>query len=349
MNDQTTPYESPLASHLLDRRRFLGGAAGLVLLTAATACGSGGDSSSSSSGGGSTKSIAFAQPDTSSAVYPLLIAGAKAEAKARGYKLLESRANAKLDAQVAELNTWIGQKIGGIIVLPLDNAAMAPLIKKANTNGVKFLDYSDKALPGTDGWVIFNNLQGAKLVGDYAAKWVNDTLGGKAKVALLTHEVQQTGRDRINGAVKALKAGAPGVEIVARQEGVLSAQVYPVFQSMLQAHPDINVVFCIADDGCLGAEKAFMQTRPSKSRQDEMFMAGWDGSVPVFEKIVSGSVIRATGVLDLVKIGAAAVTATANAIEKKGETEINFPYILADQDNPDAVTKLSETYQAITG
>ena len=67
---------------------------------------------------------------------------------------------------------------------------------------MKFLDYSDKALPGTDGWVIFDNLQGAKLVGTYAGQWVNRNLGGKAKVALLTHEIQQTGRDRIHGAVE---------------------------------------------------------------------------------------------------------------------------------------------------
>ena len=51
-------------------------------------------------------------------------------------------------AQVDEINTWIGQKIGGIIVLPLDNNAMLPLIQKAHDNDVKFLDYSDKALPG---------------------------------------------------------------------------------------------------------------------------------------------------------------------------------------------------------
>ena len=77
----------------------------------------------------------------------------------------ESHANAKLDNQLSEINTWIAQGVGGIIVLPLDNNAMLPLIKKAHAAGVKFLDYSDNALPGVDGWVIFNNLQGAQLVG----------------------------------------------------------------------------------------------------------------------------------------------------------------------------------------
>ena len=164
-------------------------------------------------------------------------------------------------------------------MLPLDNNAMGPLIKKAHKANVKFLDYSDKALPGTDGWVIFDNLGGAKLVGDYAGKWVNKNLGGKAKIALLTHEVQQTGRDRIHGAVAAIKKIAPGVQVVARHEGVLAADCLPVTQSILQAHPDINVIFCIADDGCLGAEQAFLQTKPSKARKDQMFIAGWDGAV----------------------------------------------------------------------
>jgi len=303
----------------LDRRALLAsGAAGAGVLALSGA----GTAYARPARRANTKQIAFAQPDTSAGLYPLLLAGAKSACKRRGYQLLQSHANGKLDAQVNELNTWIGQKIGGVIVLPLDNNAMGPLIKKAHKANVKFLDYSDKALPGTDGWVIFDNLGGAKLVGDYAGKWVNKNLGGKAKIALLTHEVQQTGRDRIHGAVAAIKKTAPGVQVVARHEGVLAADCLPVTQSILQAHPDINVIFCIADDGCLGAEQAFLQTKPSKDRKAQMFIAGWDGAVPVMKKIISGSVIRATGALDIVGIGAASVDATADAIEGKGNPRV---------------------------
>jgi ribose transport system substrate-binding protein len=235
------------------------------------------------------------------------------------------------------------------MVLPLDNNAMGPVIKKAHDADVKILDYSDKALPGVDGWVIFNNLQGARLVGRNAGEWVNKQLGGKAKVALLTHEVQQTGRDRIHGAVKALQEVAPGAEVVARHEAVLSADALPVVQSMLQANPDLNVIFCIADDGCLGAEKAFMQTHPSQERIDQMYIAGWDGTVPVFQKILANSAIRATGALDLVKVGDAAIDATVNAVEGKKPTAINFPYVLASQDDPKVVQTLLDKYQKIMG
>jgi ribose transport system substrate-binding protein len=315
---------------LLDRRRLLvaaAAAAGVAAMSPRAFAGQ----ALRLAGSANSKSIAFAQPDTSASVYPLLLKGAKSAADKRGYELLESHANHQLDNQINELNTWIGQQIGGIIVLPLDNNAMLPLIKKAHENNVKFLDYSDKALPGTDGWVIFNNLQGARIVGTDAGKWVNKTLGGKAEVALLTHEIQKTGRDRIHGGIAALKKEAPGAKVVAQHEGVLAAECLTVTQSLLQAHPNLNVILCIADDGALGAERAFMQTHPSKERQGQMYIAGWDGAIPVMEKILAGSVIRSTGALDLVGIGQASIDATANAIEGKRPTRINYPYVLVSQ------------------
>jgi ABC-type sugar transport system substrate-binding protein len=325
MRDEPPELLEP-ANRGVDRRKFIVGAAG-----AAAGLALPGNVLAYVSRAGNSKTIAFAQPDTSASVYPLLLKGAKSEADKRGYTLLESHANHQLDNQVNEINTWIGQKIGGMIVLPLDNNAMLPLIKRAHDNDVKFLDYSDKALPGTDGWVIFNNLQGARLVGADAGRWVNRTLGGKAKVALLTHEIQKTGRDRIHGGLAALKKVAPKVQVVARHEGVLAAECLDVTRSILQANPDVNVILCIADDGALGAERAFLQTHPSKQRQKQMYIAGWDGSIPVMKKILAGSVIRSTGALDLVGIGAASVRATANAIEGSGSTRINYPYVLVSQ------------------
>jgi ABC-type sugar transport system substrate-binding protein len=341
------PDESPdfeLNAPAIDRRKFLVGAAaataGLAFPSHVFA---------RITRGSNSKAVAFAQPDTSFAGYPLLLHGANQEASKRGYQLLESHANHQLDAQVNEINTWIAQKIGGIIVLPLDNNAMLPLITKAHANGVKFLDYSDKALPGTDGWVIFANLQGAHLGGTYLGRWINRTLHGKAKVALLTHEIQKTGRDRIHGSVAAMQKVAPGAKVVARHEGVLAAECLTVAQSILQAHHDLNAFICIADDGCLGAEKAFMQTHPSKARQRKMAMIGYDGTVPVFQKILAGRVIRATGALDLIGIGAASVRATIDAIEGKGATRINYPYVLASQTGPGrkVTQSLLKRYKAI--
>jgi ribose transport system substrate-binding protein len=321
----------------LSRRGFLGRAGATASALAAgpilAACGttSTGGSSSASSGSsptGNRKKIGFSQPDTSASIWQPLMLGAKQECAARGYELLESHANSQLDAQLSEIQTWIGEGVGAIVALPLDNNAIVPLIHKAHQSGVKFLDYSDNALPGVDGWVIFDNLQGARLVGTYAGQWVKKNLGGKAQVALLTHQIQLTGRQRIDGCVKALQAVAPGAKVVAQHEGVLSPDTFPAFQSMLQAHSDINLAICIADEGCDGVLRAFQATHPSAQRTKDMFICGFDGSGPVIKAIETGGPIRATGALDAVAIGKASIEAAANAIEGKTPTKINFPYVL---------------------
>ena len=325
------------SERLLSRRHFVRrvGLAGATLAVAGpvlAACGttSTSTSTSASSGGssakptGNRKKIGFSQPDTSASIWGPLMLGAKLQCQARGYELLESHANSQLSAQLSEIQTWIAEGVGAIVALPLDNNAIIPLIKSAHAKGVKFLDYSDNALPGVDGWVIFDNLQGAKLVGQYAGQWVNQTLGGKAQVALLTHQIQLTGKQRIEGCVSALQAVAPGAKVVAQHEGVLSPDTFPAFQTMLQAHPGINVAICIADEGCAGVEQAFMATHPSAQRVKDMFICGFDGSGPVIKAVGTGGPIRATGALDAVAIGKASIESAANAVEGKTPTKINF-------------------------
>ncbi len=329
------------SERLLSRRHFVRrvGLAGATLAVAGpvlAACGTTNSSTSASSGSssskptGNRKKIGFSQPDTSASIWGPLMLGAKLQCQARGYELLESHANSQLSGQISEIQTWIAEGVGAIVALPLDNNAIIPLIKSAHAKGVKFLDYSDNALPGVDGWVIFDNLQGAKLVGQYAGQWVNQTLGGKAQVALLTHQIQLTGKQRIEGCVSALQAVAPGAKVVAQHEGVLSPDTFPAFQTMLQAHPDINVAICIADEGCAGVEQAFMATHPSAQRIKDMFICGFDGSGPVIKAVGTGGPIRATGALDAVAIGKASIETAANAIEGKSPTKINFPYVLCD-------------------
>jgi ABC-type sugar transport system substrate-binding protein len=248
------------------------------------------------------KSIGFSQPDTTASIWQPLMLGAQEAANKAGYLLLESHANSELSLQLAEIEDWIAEGVAAIVVLPLDNNSIEPLITKAHAKGIKMLDYSDNALPHTDGWVIFDNLQGAQLVGAYAGHWVNQTLGGKAQVAMLTHNIQLTGRQRTQGCLAALKKVAPGAKLVAQAEGVLSPQTIGPAQSMLEAHPDIN-----------------------------MFICGFDGSAPVIQQVIEGTPVRATGALDAVAIGKACVTGSIAAIEGRSTgRRINFPYVLVD-------------------
>ena len=59
-------------------------------------------------------------------------------------------------------------------------------------------------------------------MGDYAGQWVNQNLGGKAEVALLTHQIQLTGKQRIEGCRRGPAVGR------ARRQGGRPARGRPV-------------------------------------------------------------------------------------------------------------------------
>ena len=285
--------------------------------------------------------IAFGQPDRSASVYPVLLNGAKAEAQRRGYQLLESFANSQADKQVAEINTWIGEHINGMTILPLDEKAMSALIKKAHQNHVVFVSYSDR-LPGVDGYTVFDSIQGGTLVGKWVGHWINQNLGGKAQVAALTAEFHQTGRQRIHNGIAGMQSVAPGAKVVAKTEAVLAADALKATSAILQAHPDVNVILCIADDGCLGAEQA---AREAGKDPKKMCIVGWDGSKPVMQKIITGkSAIKATGALDLTAIGASAVWVPANIIEKRGPRFYNSKYLLINPSTKAVAQRLISAY-----
>jgi ABC-type sugar transport system substrate-binding protein len=285
--------------------------------------------------------IAFGQPDRTADVYKPLIAGAKLEGQARGYEVLESFAEGRADKQIAEINTWIGSGVKAMTILPLDEKAMQPAIEKAHAAGIVFVSYSD-IIPNADGYTVFDSVQGGEMVGEWVGNWINENLGGEAEIASLTADFHETGRQRIGGAEKKIMELAPNVKIVNRTEAILAPEAFETTQSILQANPNLNVVLCIADDGCLGAAQAFAATDRDPNT---VCIVGWDGSREVMKRIMDGGTpIRATGALDLLAIGRSAIWVPANILENKEPTNYTSKYELVTADTPELAQRLIDAY-----
>jgi len=287
--------------------------------------------------------IAFGQPDRTADVYKPLIAGAKLEGQARGYEVLESFAEGRADKQIAEINNWIGSGVKGMTILPLDEKAMQPAIEKAHAAGIVFVSYSD-IIPNADGYTIFDSRGGADMVGEWVGNWIKENAGGKAEIASLTADFHETGRQRIGGAERKIQELVPDAKIVNRTEAVLAPEAFTATQSILQANPNVNVILCIADDGCLGAAQAFAATGRDPNT---MCIVGWDGSREVMKKILEGGPIRATGALDLLAIGHSAIWVPANIIENKEPKNYTSQYVLVTADTPDEAKKLIDAYDIV--
>ncbi len=318
----------------LDRRRFLGTAAGAALgLTGLSSIGPAAARAGVAARAAEKGIIVFGQGFTSADVYKPLIKGALSEGKKRGYKILQSFDNGDASKQIAEINTWIAEGVDAMSILPLNEKAMTPLIKKAHAKGIKWVTYAG-TLPGEDGYCWWDNFGGGHDFARHCAKWIHRELGGKAEVALFTADFFVNGRQRVRGAYAALQKLVPGAKVVAATQAILAADAYKAMQSVLSAHPNVNVVICIADDGAIGAERAFLATRPSQDRIKQMYITGYDGSRVAMKRVLTGGPLRSSIALPLKAIGASAIWVPANLIEGKKPTSIKHKYILVTAENP---------------
>lgn len=286
------------------------------------------------------KRIGFAWTDPAIEVYKPIIKGAMDAAAARGYTILQSNNGGDPSKQLADIQTWIGQGVGGIMILPLDPKATGDVAAQAAEAGIVICGYSDP-IPGAQCLDTFNHPQGAALLGDAAAKWIVEN-GGDAQIALLTSDKQEVGKLRIDGAMEKIAAAAPNAKVVARVDAQSAADSQTAMQSILQANPDVNVVLCVADDGCLGARAAM---KAAGKNPDDVFLGGWDGSLQALKDVQAGGMIKAIAALDLYAIGEAVANLPANVMEGKEPTEAMVDYVLADKSDPAIVDRLIKAYE----
>lgn len=99
--------------------------------------------------------------------------------------------------------------------------------------------------------------------------------GGKGKMVIIHGQKGTTPEvDRSKGCAESLKA-YPDVKVVAEQFSNIWSQDegFQIMQNMLQANPDVSIVFAQADGLALGAAQAIKVANPSQ----KIVVGGFDG------------------------------------------------------------------------
>jgi ABC-type sugar transport system substrate-binding protein len=294
------------------------GAVGIAFVVA-------GGSSAATSNPTAKPRVGFAVPFRAVDVYKPIAAGALLEAKKRGYTLLQDTGGTSASAQLAEVNTWIAQGVEVIVVFPLNAKAFGPVVKRAHKKGIKVIGYGEH-VPGEDGSIVFNNAQGASLLGTVTGNYVNQKLGGKAKMAVFSYiEGGPETIKRVDGAINKIKAIAPGADEVARAESADTATAFDKGKPMLQANPDINVLFAVTDANVLGFAAALKSVGKEGS---SVWFATYDGSTSVLQQMETGDLNGVNAVLPLTAIGRSVVWTGANARSGKGPSKFAPNYFV---------------------
>ena len=120
-------------------------------------------------------------------------------------------------------------------------------------------------------------------------------------------------------------------------QAALAPEALKATQSLLQAHPEIKVIVCCADDGALGARAAYMNSGLS---DENVFICGFTApnrSTLLKEK---DKFIRASAALDITDVGHKVVEIPDNILNKREPVRIDLPYVMVTHDTDPATIEL---------
>lgn len=257
-----------------------------------------------------TPVLGFLPPAMTSPFYASCIEGAQPVADALGYelKVLAPPSEDDYATQTSMMEDFITQGVAGIAVCGINLEALKPAIAKANEAGIPVVMFNTiTELDGVDVYAYsgYNQYNGGAKIAD----WVNEQTDGTAKVAIIEGLPSDYTTQRMGGFVDRAAEAYPGIELVASQPGDwVREKGMNAAMDMIQAHPEISVIYGLSDEMALGAVQACKQLG-----RDDIICVGLDGNPNAFESVKAGEL---TATLDCgpVAIGANAIKALDDAI-----------------------------------
>lgn len=230
--------------------------------------------------------------------------------------------------QLAQVEDLIQQKVDVILLSPWDPDPGGSCVEAANKAGIPVIVLDVGVNSGKiETFIVSDNLKGGELAGEFVAQ----KLGGKGKVA---HIQCQLGYVipalRGEGFTNVMKKY--GIEIVAKQPADSQRSLgMKVMEDFIQAHPDLNAVFCENDEMALGALEAVK----AAGLQDKIIVVGFDAIPDALCSIKNGG-LAATVAQKPYEIGKMGVDAALKVLkgEKLPET-IYVPVELVTPENVD--------------
>jgi ribose transport system substrate-binding protein len=180
-----------------------------------------------------------------------------------------------VNTQTSQVDNFITQKVDLLLISPFEAAPLTPAVKRAVDAGIPVieLDRRTNGEPGKD-YTAFIGGDNYKIALE-AGKYTSDKLlpnGGQ--VAVLEGLPSSTPAvERLNGFKDGVKSNAK-IEVVAEQAADwLPDKAQTAFAAMLQAHPDIKMVYASNDMMAAGARLA----AKGAGKEGQIAIIGTDG------------------------------------------------------------------------
>jgi len=175
--------------------------------------------------------------------------------KAEGSSINYVACDSNVGKQITQVENFISSGVDVIIIHPADPQGVESALKQARDAGIKVLAWDDNLKNADMAWLIDNHSMGY-TIGEHAANWINEKLGGNAEVAILNYPQLPILLERGNGIVDAIKKVAPKAKIVAESSAIDTKGGIEKMETIFQSNPNVKVVCSIGGGGSVGANEA---------------------------------------------------------------------------------------------
>jgi ribose transport system substrate-binding protein len=256
----------------------------LLFMTIGSACGR-----SDSAGGGSGKPVIAVIPKgTTHEYWKAVHAGAVKAAREHGAEIIWKgpiREDDR-DEQVKVVETFLAQKIDGIVIAPLDDRALVPVLKDAAARHIPVVVIDSDVQ--WDGYLSFVATDNEKA-GGLAAERLGEVLGGKGKVVMMRYqEGSASTMAREAGFLSTLAAKFPNIQLVSDNQygGATTESAYATAESLLATYADVDGIFCPNESTAFGMLLAIQ----AAGRAGKIHLVGFDASPKLIEGLRQGQI-----------------------------------------------------------
>lgn len=233
------------------------------------------------------KTMALVQYNQQGLFFTDITRGAQKAADEAGDKLVVFDANNSASAQDDAFETYIQQKVDGIIIVAVDPNGIGAAVKSADKAGIPVASV-DAVLP--DGpqkvQVSVDNEQAGVLIGQFYVDYVKTTMNGKASLGVLgaLNSPLQLLRTKGFESVTSADAGITKVGVVDGHN--IQDQALAAGENLLSGNPTLATVYATGEPALIGAIAA-----TASQGRDAVKIFGWDLSAQAIAAIDAGTVV----------------------------------------------------------
>lgn len=177
--------------------------------------------------------------------------GAEVAAQEEGVELISTSANNDMQTQISDVENLVQRDIDGLLMYAIDSAGLSPTAAEVNQK----IPVGTVDVGVSETTINFHVASDNYEIGCMAARYIGEYLGGKGTIAIVGWSIVDATVDREKGFQDTLAAEFPDIVIATYygDGGSDRTAALNATENILQAHPDLDLIWGSNQQAALGA------------------------------------------------------------------------------------------------